>query len=93
MIKVSVMYPAGEGKTFDMEYYKSKHMEIVDRVMKPERTECDLGADGPYMAIGHLYFASMDAMKAGMGGAGEALADVPNFTNIEPVVQTSEIVG
>ena len=33
MIKVSVIYPAGEGKTFDMEYYRTKHMDIVQRVM------------------------------------------------------------
>lgn len=93
MIKVSVMYPDGEGKTFDMDYYASTHMDIVNRVMKPSRGEIDKQVNGPYLAVGHLYFDSMEAMKTGMGNAAEALADIPNFTNCEPVVQTSEIVG
>jgi uncharacterized protein (TIGR02118 family) len=92
MIKVSVMYPNGEDATFDMEYYKTKHMEIVDRTMKPTRWDIDSRVDGPYIAIGNLYFESMDAMQAGMGGAAEALADIPNFTNTESAVQVSQIV-
>ncbi len=93
MIKVSVMYPKSEGSTFDMDYYKTKHMEIVDATMKPSRWEIDGGVDGPYAAIGHLYFDSMDAMGAAMGNAGDAMADVANFTNIESAIQVSEIVS
>ena len=29
LIKVSVMYPFAEGKTFNMEYYETKHMPMV----------------------------------------------------------------
>ncbi len=93
MIRVSVMYPKSEGSTFDMDYYKSTHMEIVDRTMKPVKTEIDGGVDGPYMAIGHLFFESMDAVGAGMGNAGEALADIVNFTNTESAIQVSEVVS
>lgn len=93
MIKVSVMYPAGEGKTFDFDYYLGSHMALVERDMKPTRTEVDKHVDGPYLAIGHLYYDSTEAMQAGMGNAKEALADIPNFTNSQPVVQTSEIVS
>jgi len=92
MIKVSVMYPSGDDATFDMEYYKTAHMEIVDRTMQPSRWEIESGMDGPYIAIGNLYFESIEAMQAGMGGAGEALADIPNFTNTESAVQVSQIV-
>ncbi len=92
MIKVSVMYPNGDDATFDMEYYKTKHMEIVDRAMKPTRWDIESGLNGPYLAIGNLYFDSMEAMQAGMGGAGEAQDDVPNFTNITSTVQVSQIV-
>ena len=93
MIKVSVMYPAGEGNTFDMAYYANTHMELVHRDMGPSRVEIDQQVNGPYLAIGNLYFESMDAMKAGMNNAAEVLADIPNFTNCEPVVQTSEVVS
>ena len=58
MIRVSVMYPKSEGATFDMDYYKTTHMDIVDRTMKPAKWEIDSGMDGPYIAIGHLFFES-----------------------------------
>jgi uncharacterized protein (TIGR02118 family) len=94
MFRVSVLYPKGEGSTFDMEYYRDKHVPLVNRVIGPERFEVDSGVDGPFMAVGHLYFPSQEALQAGMGGpdAGEALADVPNYTNVQPQIQISEIV-
>jgi uncharacterized protein (TIGR02118 family) len=93
MIKVSVMYPKSEGATFDMEYYKTKHMAIVDETIKPVKWEIDCGLDGPYLAIGHLFFDSMEAMGAAMGNGAAAMADVPNFTNAEAALQISEIVA
>ncbi len=93
MIKVSVMYPKSEGATFDMDYYKTAHMEIVDRTMKPTKWEIDSGMDGPYIAIGHLYFDSPEAMGAGLAEAGEATADIANFTNAEAAFQISEVVA
>ncbi len=92
MIKVSVMYPKTEGASFDMEYYKTKHFEIVDRTMKPAKWEIDSGVNGPYECMAHLYFDSMEAMQAGMGEAAEAQADVVNFTTIQSVAQISNVV-
>jgi uncharacterized protein (TIGR02118 family) len=93
MIKVSVMYPKSDDATFDMDYYKTKHMEIVDRTMKPTKWEIDSGMDGPYIAIGHLYFESPDALAAAMGEGGEAMADVPNFTNAQAAMQVSQVIS
>jgi uncharacterized protein (TIGR02118 family) len=92
MIKVSVLYPKGEGITFDMDYYKDTHMEIVNRTMKPTKIEIDSGIDGPYIAVGHLYFDSQEAMGAGLAEAGEATADVANFTNASAAFQISQLV-
>ena len=69
MLKVTVLYPATDDSTFDVEYYRTKHAEIVHRVLKPERFDIDRGRDGqPFHALGHLYYPSSEAMKAGMGG-------------------------
>ena len=95
MIKMSVLYPSGDNGTFDMDYYRTKHMEIVNRVLKPTRVEIDKGVDGqPFLAIGHLFFDSTEAMQAGMGSpdVGETMADIPNFTNARPQIQISEVV-
>jgi uncharacterized protein (TIGR02118 family) len=87
------MYPKSEGATFDMDYYKTTHMAIVDETIKPVKWEIDGGLDGPYLAIGHLFFDSMESMGAAMGNGGAAMADVPNFTNAEAALQISEVVA
>jgi uncharacterized protein (TIGR02118 family) len=95
MIKVSVMYPSGDDSTFDMDYYRANHVEIVNRVLKPSRFDIDKGIDGqPYMVVAHLWFDSTEAMQAGMGSpdAAGVMADVPNFTNARPQIQISEVV-
>jgi uncharacterized protein (TIGR02118 family) len=91
MIKASVLYPAGDDATFDIDYYASTHMEIVRRTMNPSKIEIDQGHDGPYVAAGHLYFDDQAALAEAMNNAAEALADIPNFTNVTPVMQTSTV--
>lgn len=95
MIRVSVLYPGGEGSTFDMEYYKTRHKEIVFKALPGvERMDIDQGVDGPYMAMGHLYFPSAEVMQSAMGSpsAAEAQEDVKNFTNVQPQIQVSTVV-
>lgn len=94
MIRLSVLYPATEGATFDHDYYRDQHVPLAVRTWSPERTEIDKGVDGPYVAAVHFVFASQEALGAAMGaeGTGEILADVANYTTIAPVLQTSEIV-
>lgn len=51
-IKVSVMYPDGEGKTFDLDYYASTHLDIVNRVMEPSRLVPIWASDFGTVAVG-----------------------------------------
>jgi uncharacterized protein (TIGR02118 family) len=94
-VKVLVLYPAGEGSTFDMEYYKTKHKEIVERCVGPVEFTFEQGIDGqPYMAVGHLLYESMEALQAGMGSpnAAETQADIANFTNVTPIIHIGTVV-
>jgi uncharacterized protein (TIGR02118 family) len=96
MIRVSVMYPKSDGATFDMDYYRTTHMDIVQQsIPGVTRTEIDHAIDGPYLAVGHLFFESLEAMQSSMGApsAGAALGDIPNFTNTQPVMQVSRVVS
>jgi uncharacterized protein (TIGR02118 family) len=104
MIRVSVFYPAAQGKKFDIDYYKNKHMKLVSDRLKAfglVRTEVDKGVAGgapgsaaPYVAIGHVYVNSIDGFQKGMGQHGkEIMADIANYTDIPPQIQISEIVG
>jgi uncharacterized protein (TIGR02118 family) len=100
MIKVSVMYPSGEGATFDYEYYVGKHMTMVAELLGPALKNASVdrgvfGRDGgppPYLAIAHLVFDSVDDFQASMGPHAEQLAaDGPNYTNTTAILQVSEI--
>jgi uncharacterized protein (TIGR02118 family) len=100
MIKVSVFYPNSPGARFDMAYYTTKHMPMVQKKVstcKGIAAEQGVGGGAPgspptYIAIGHLLFDSVEAFQSGFGPhAPEILADVPNYTNTQPVIQISEI--
>jgi uncharacterized protein (TIGR02118 family) len=46
----------------------------------------------PYLAIGYFYFETMSSCRNSMGAGSEKLrADIPNYTNIQPVIQISEV--
>lgn len=94
MIRVSVFYPSSEGSTFDHDYYRNTHVPLVKETWGVTKAEIDKGVDGPYVAAVHLEFDSLDALGAAMAAEGTAavMADVANYTNITPVLQTSEIV-
>jgi uncharacterized protein (TIGR02118 family) len=94
MIRLSVFYPSGEGSTFDHDYYRDNHVPLAVKSWGLDGAEIDRGVDGPYVAAVHFTFESMDALGAAMGSPGTAdvMADVANYTNIAPVLQTSEIV-
>jgi uncharacterized protein (TIGR02118 family) len=103
MIRVSVIYPNESGKKFDLDYYKNKHMTMVQSKLKSfglVRYEVDKGLGGgapgapaPFIAAGHLYFNSLADFQKGMGAHGpEFMKDIPNYTNISPQIQISEIV-
>lgn len=95
MIRMSVFYPSGEGSTFDLDYYRSTHVPMALKAWGLTEAEIDKGINGPYVAGVHFRFESQDAVDAAFAAPGtpEVLADVPNFTNITPVIQTSEIVS
>jgi len=101
MIKVSVFYPNEEGKKFDMEYYCNNHMPMVQQKLgaacKSIAVEQGLGGAEPgsraiYIAMGHLYLDSVEAFQASFGPhASEIMGDVPNYTDIQPLIQISEV--
>jgi uncharacterized protein (TIGR02118 family) len=102
MIKVSVMFPSGEGRSFDMDYYVRVYMPLAQRVFGDalKRFEVEKGLSGPfpgseppYLAIGHLHFESVEAfMPIMMANASRLMEDIPNFTNASPTIQISEVI-
>lgn len=47
----------------------------------------------PYLAIGYFYFDQLSDYQNAMGqNAEKILNDIPNYTNVKPIVQISEVV-
>jgi uncharacterized protein (TIGR02118 family) len=102
LIKISIMYPYGEGKTFNMEYYETKHMPMVAAFLGSNliKYTIEKGLTSgipnqplPFMAIGTFYVKSLPDYQAAIGPNRDAIrADFANYTNIIPVILVSEVV-
>lgn len=100
VIKYSVLYPNIKGGTFDHDYYRDVHLPLIKRRMgeychsyaidkMPEGTP----AETPFIAACHIYCLSMEDFEKGMkDNAADFVADVANFTNIEPVKMIFDVV-
>jgi uncharacterized protein (TIGR02118 family) len=96
LIKLSVMYPNSDGVTFDMKYYLNSHTPLVQRTLgttlKGISVDQGVAGQGPYLAMGHLLFDSLEAFQAALADHGPTLmADIPNYTNAQPIIQVSEV--
>lgn len=102
MIKVSALYANGKGKKFDMDYYCNTHLPMVlgllGEAVKSGAVEKGLAGGAPglpadYLAMGHLYFESVEDFQNAFGpNAEKIMGDISNFTNTEPVIQISEVM-
>jgi uncharacterized protein (TIGR02118 family) len=102
MIKVSVMYPNSTGARFDHAYYRNTHMPLVKARMgahcKYYTVDKGLAGGSPgapptYVGMCHIFCDSVEAFQAGFGPhSKEILADIPNYTDLQPVIQISEVM-
>lgn len=101
MIKVSVLYPNTKDGKFNMEYYFSKHIPMIQRKLgaacKSVSVDVGLGGAEPgsqatYIAMFHMVFDSVEAFQIAFGTHAQAImGDMPNYTDIQPVTQISEV--
>jgi uncharacterized protein (TIGR02118 family) len=104
MTKISILYPNSKGSRFDMRYYIDSHMPLslellsVHPGFKGVSVERGLGGaepgtDAAFVAMCHLLFDSIeDFMAAFIPHAARLQGDMPNYTDIKPVIQFSEVL-
>jgi uncharacterized protein (TIGR02118 family) len=101
MIKVSVLYPNGNDSKFDMAYFCDSHIPMVREKLGSACKQIDIeqglsgaepGLPATYVAMGHLYFDSVEDFQNSFEPHADALmGDIPNYTNVQPVIQISEV--
>jgi len=96
------MYPNSVDIQFNKEYYINNHGQLLKDVLGDAVVSSDVNygiAGGspeeaaPYIVIANLIFESMETFQQSFGANAEKIiGDLPNFTNVKPFVQISEIV-
>jgi uncharacterized protein (TIGR02118 family) len=100
-VSVQVLYPVGDDTTFDYNYYSTKHMDIVSSCMGPHIDTVVVtkgiagGPDTPpaYHAIATIVCKDQTALDAMLAASDPAMADIPNFTNVQPQLLIGEVIG
>ncbi len=100
MAVFTVLYPARDGAKFDHDYYNDHHITLVKEAFA-ETGLIDVqvltgvsagdGGPAPFVKIVTLFFRDAEAMQASLTSpqGAELTADLPNFTDIQPIVQIS----
>jgi len=103
MIRLSALYRKSERSHFDEEYYLKQHIPLAKKILSQYgliRIEADLFQDTeglgepPYVAMTSAYFPDMNSVEKMHRDRVEPKlgSDVPEYTNIIPVLQASEII-
>lgn len=101
MVNVSILYPFKEGGRFDLEYYLKTHMPQSIEKLRPalrgvliEYGLSTAGSDAPpaFIVICQLRFDSAESfLEAFSPHAAFLQGDIKNYTDIEPVIQFSDV--
>ena len=103
MVKISILYPDASGARFDMDYYVRTHMPLsiarlsAGRGFRGVSVERGIGGPEPgsrpaFVAMCHYLFDSSDDFVAAfMPHAAELQGDMPNYTDIVPIIQISAV--
>lgn len=101
MIRMTVLYPRNDDTTFDWDYYRTQHAQLIaDRWGEHlQRSETAKGLSGvpkgdpDFVAIYTVYFSDRDALQSALrAGGADVQNDIPNFTNVQPIMQIDEVV-
>ena len=99
---ITVLYETIEGSHFDLDYYMATHMPLVGEKFGPfglrswrvlNGVAAPTGGPAKFGIIANLEFDTVQQFKDAVAAeGGPVFGDVPNFTDITPVVVISEQV-
>ncbi len=101
MIKVSILYPRKPGSRFDADYYTKVHMPMAAELLAAgiESASVEIGVAGAtpeeppaFWAICGFTSNSAEAFSAAfLPNATQLQKDIPNYTDVEPIIQISRL--
>lgn len=100
MIQLTVMYPNEPGKKFNMDYYINSHIhQIVNvpggKVIRASVAEgiasMEPGKPADFICIANILYESIEDMMATFALLPNIAEDFPNYSEVTPVIQISEV--
>jgi uncharacterized protein (TIGR02118 family) len=86
---------------FDMAYYCNTHIPTVRRllgsalkgvIVEQGIAGSEPSSPAPFVAMGHLSFDSLEAFQTAFAPHAQTLlGDIPNYTDVQPIIQISEV--
>jgi uncharacterized protein (TIGR02118 family) len=101
MYCLSVAYPRKDGARFDFSYYAKKHIPMVAGFLGTNaiKTEIRKGVASPdgspasFTCLANIWITSVEDFQATLAKHGPAImGDIPNHTDIQPILQVDEVV-
>ncbi|HEV2730326.1 MAG TPA: EthD family reductase [Terriglobales bacterium] len=95
---VTVTYPNKNDAKFDFDYYMRKHIPMVSRLLGTSIEVCkglSSPTDAPltHICIARIRINSAEEFSSAMAQHGaQIMGDIPNYTNIEPLIQIDEVL-
>ena len=102
MFRLTVLYPSSDNTSFDLDYYRTTHVELVRRELEPHgilALEWDsviagrAGLPPPFYVASHQIWPSQREFQAAVddGAFARIAEDVPNFYSEHSVVFVSDM--
>lgn len=101
MFCASVAYPAQAGRRFDFDYFANKHVLLFARLLgencvrfEVQKPLASPGAPAPaFLGVAYFWVKSGEGFGAALAQHGQEIyADIPHFSDIEPLRQWNEVV-
>ena len=101
MYCITVAYPKKDGGKFDFDYYAKKHIPMVAGFLGANCTKTEIrkglaspdGSAASFVCLGSLWIKSIEEFQATLAQHGpEIMGDIPNYTNLQPILQVDEVV-
>ena len=104
MVKISILYPNNQGAWFDFRYYTEVHMprsiELLSSHPEFKGVSVERGVGGgepnsapAFIAMCHFHFKTAESfLQAFIPNAPELQGDIPNYTDIVPIIQFNEVL-
>jgi uncharacterized protein (TIGR02118 family) len=103
IVLISVMYPGGADTRFDHDYYLATHIPLLkerwtslglEKLQIARAVATPDGSPPRYLLIALLTFRSAADFQAAAAAHGpEIFADIPNFSNVQPMIQINDVVA